>query len=476
MDLIERIEELEQISSVLEPERGFRDKYHAQVHDFATGFLDGIEETKAYSNAKGNEELVRITGQKIPLSEIIGIYRSEVAQKGINAASGGHLGYIPGGGIYMSSLGDYLADVTNEYAGMHFASPGAVNIEDAVIDWLKEIFCFPSNSVGNLTSGGSIANLIGLIAARDHLGIKADQIKKSVIYVSQQAHHSILKALRIIGLGEAILREVNLDERYRMDAEKLLHLIRTDEEEGLKPCIVISAAGSTDTGAVDPLKRLGEICQNHGLWFHVDAAYGGFFQLVDSRKSIFEGIEMADSLVVDPHKGLFVPYGTGAVLVKNKKAVMHSHHYSANYMQDALKEDDQINPADVSPELTKHFRGMRIWLPLQFYGIEPFKACLEEKLLLCKYFRKELKDLGFVIGPEPDLSVSYFSYPSPNGDDNAFNQKLLELIHEDGRVFLSSTELDGKFLIRMAILSFRTKKATIDKAIEMIKEALNKIL
>ncbi|MGB1217089.1 MAG: L-2,4-diaminobutyrate decarboxylase, partial [Saprospiraceae bacterium] len=135
-------------------------------------------------------------------------------------------------------------------------------------------------------------------------------------------------------------------------------------------------------------------------------------------------------------------------------------------------ENLPVNPADVSPELTKHFRGLRLWLPLQMYGIKPFIACLEEKILLTEYFRKRLLKIGFDLGPIPDLSVSYFWYPSEDIDQNEFNQKLLELIHKDGRVFLSSTNLNGKFVIRMAILSFRTKKKTIDKAMDMIEEAL----
>ena len=206
------------------------------------------------------------------------------------------------------------------------------------------------------------------------------------------------------------------------------------------------------------------------LWYHVDGAYGGFFILCDSKKEVFKGIEMADSLVIDPHKGLFLPYGLGAVLVKDKEAVFHSHHYTANYMQDA-HENGQINPADVSPELTKHFRGLRMWLPLNLHGIEPFVACLDEKLLLTQYFREELKRIGFMIGPKPDLSVSYFWYQS-GGDENAFNIKLMDNIHNDGTVFLSSTKINGKFVIRMAILSFRTKKVTIDKTIAMIERCL----
>ncbi len=476
MNLISKIEELEKVSASLEPDPVQRESFIKQVKEFADRFYGNLDDSRTYVKGEADLDKVRVSGQKLSFEEIINLYEDQVASIGINGASGGHLGYIPGGGLFMSSLGDFLADITNEYAGIQFASPGAANIEEAVLVWLKEIFGFPKDSVGNLTSGGSVANLIGLIAARDHHGILGSEIKNCVVYVSQQAHHSILKALRIIGLWGVHLREVSLDENYRMDAQNLAHLIRTDEGQGLRPCLVISAAGSTDTGAVDPLREISQICNSHGLWFHVDAAYGGFFTLVDSKKAILDGIEMADSLVVDPHKGLFIPYGSGAVLVKNRSAVIKSHHYTANYMQDAIKENDFDNPADVSPELTKHFRGMRIWLPLQFHGIKPFKACLEEKLLLTQYFREKLQDMGFIIGPEPDLSVSYFYYPFPNGNENEFNQKLMELIHLDGRVFLSSTILNERFLIRIAILSFRTKISTINKALEMISEALNKLL
>ena len=170
---------------------------------------------------------------------------------------------------------------------------------------------------------------------------------------------------------------------------------------------------------------------------------------------------------------MFLPYGIGAVLVKDKKSVYHSHHYSANYMQDAIS-DNQISPADVSPELTKHYRGLRMWIPLKLHGLEPFIACLNEKLLLTTYFRNRLAELDFCLGPEPDLTISYFWYPSKKIDENEFNKKLMEFIHIDGSVFLSSTILQNKFVIRMAIGSFRTKKTTIDSAITMIQKCLDK--
>ena len=391
--------------------------------------------------------------------------------KGIKPASGKHLGYVPGGGIYTAAIGDFLASVTNEYAGIYYASPGAVTMENELLNWMKSVFIFPKEAVGNLTSGGSIANLIALTAARDKYQIKNEKITKSVIYLSKQVHHCIHKALRIIGLEDVIIRFISLDEFSKINTIELADKIQEDTNKGLSPFMIIASAGTTDTGAIDPLEEMGEIAKANNLWYHIDGAYGGFFILSESKKHLFKGIEMADSLVIDPHKGLFLPYGLGAVLIKDKKAVFHSHHYTANYMQDATM-NMQINPSDVSPELTKHFRGLRLWLPLQIHGLEPFIASFNEKILLTTYFRLQLADLGFKLGPEPDLTISYFWYPSKGIDENKFNQKLMEFIHLNGDVFLSSTKIEDKFVIRMAILSIRTKKETIDKAIKMIKNCL----
>jgi glutamate/tyrosine decarboxylase-like PLP-dependent enzyme len=171
---------------------------------------------------------------------------------------------------------------------------------------------------------------------------------------------------------------------------------------------------------------------------------------------------------------LFLPYGIGAVLVKNREAVLESHHYLANYMQDATDNEFPINPADVSPELTKHFRALRMWLPMKIHGTRPFIAALEEKLLLTDYFRREIIKLGFSVGPQPDLSVTYFWYPLIE-KQNEFNQALVQAFHNEGDVFISSTKLNDHFVIRMAILSFRTHQSTIDKAIGMIEKCLRDV-
>lgn len=471
--ILEEITALQSSSSVLEPSESTRNKLLKQVTDLGNDFINTIASTPSYSNAQVSKNL-GFKKENQSIETILNLYKTEVAAKGINAASGGHFGYIPGGGIYSAALGDYLADVTNEYVGSKFASPGGVAIENACIDWMKSIFNFPSTAVGNLTSGGSIANLIALTAARDKRSIKGANIEKSVVYLSEQAHHCILKAFRIIGLDDIIIRKIALDEKSRIKTAALTAAIKQDASNGLIPSIVIASAGTTDTGAIDPLYEIGQICKSNDLWFHIDGAYGGFFILVEQIKERFKGMEMADSLVVDPHKGLFLPYGIGAVLVKDKEAVMQSHYYLANYMQDTIDESLINSPMDLSPELTKHFRGMRMWLPLQLHGAAPFRACLEEKLLLVQYFRNEIIKEGFMVGPKPDLSVSYFWFPKDKMQ-NEYNQQLLNLMMEDGEIFFSSTTIKKKFVIRVAILSFRTKIKEVDRAIRMIKKVKLKL-
>jgi len=473
--MIERIRELEAISRRLEPERGVRAHVRDAVMAYADDFLERLPGLKAYEISKEKAKDLRnspISEEPAGIEELVELFEGCVVEPGLNPASGGHLAYIPGGGIYYSSLGDYLAAVTNRYAGVRFAGPGAVEMENMLLDWMAGLVGYPEGSGGNLASGGSIANLIGIVTARDAHGLAARDFERAVVYLSGQAHHCIHKALRIAGLGECVLRYVPMDARYRMIPAALEDVIAEDRAAGLIPWLVIAAAGTTDVGAIDPLEAIGRIAKANGLWYHIDAAYGGFFALVDECRPKLAGMELSDSIVLDPHKGLFLPYGTGAVLVKDKRAMQRAHQYQASYMQDILAEEalEIGSPAELSPELSRHFRGLRLWLPLKLHGVAPFRACLEEKLLLTRYFYEEVQRLGFAVGPAPELSVATYRYVPDSGDANAFNQALVDEIHRDGRVFVSSTMLDGKFVLRLAVLVFRTHLETVDLLLEILEQ------
>ncbi len=471
--LLHQIKEKEAEGIALDINGPFRKELMEEVLTYTNGFLDTLQERKAYE-AKGYDRTVadddfNVEDAGTGMNKVLDFIGDRVDHTGLNPASGGHLGYIPGGGIPASALGDFLAAVTNRYAGNFYASPGAVRMENAMVHWTGKLVGYGKGFGGNLTSGGSIANLIAITTARTAKGVKGKDLERNVVYMTQQGHHSLAKGLNIACLGECITRKIALDSGYRMNVAALRKQVAEDVKQGLRPFLLIANGGSTDTGAVDPLEALADVAEEHGIWFHVDAAYGGFFLLTEAGRARLTGINRADSVVLDPHKGLFLPYGLGIVLVKKIDHLLKANSYEANYMQDAKEQELEHSPAELSPELSKHFRGLRMWLPLKLHGIAPFRACLEEKLLLARYFRYQAKSLGFEVGPEPDLSVVIFRYVPPQGDADAFNRALAHSIQQNGRVFISTTILDGVFVLRFAVLSFRTHKKETDVLLEQMK-------
>lgn len=483
--LPDKILQLELISRSLEPSFDLRKKWTDKSTTFADHFIDSLPKGKAFQlfgSQKEHFELDDDLNKPHDISEILEELQNHMITQGLNPASGGHLGYIPGGGIYAAVLGDYLAAVTNQYAGIFFGGPAAVKIENELIRWMCKIIGFPKGSHGNLASGGSIANLIAIVTAKEARQIKSAEIPNLCIYVTEQVHHCIHKAIRICGLGEAHTRFVPMKENFKMEISSLKKMVIEDKSKGLKPFLVVGSAGTTDTGAIDPLNDIADLAQEEHLWFHVDAAYGGFFILSDLEqangqplKEAFKGIERSDSVVIDPHKGLFLPYGLGAVLVKDTASLYKAHYYKAAYMQDTLSTQEELSPADLSPELTKHFRGLRLWLPLKLYGIQPFIACLEEKIWLCRYFYQEVARLGFETGPYPETSVCIYRYVPESGDANEFNQLIVNYVIKDGRVFVSSTTLHGIFWIRIAILNFRSHLDIVQTYLTVLKSALKEL-
>ena len=464
----------EKIVLQLEPSEEERLSILKKAIDYVNEYLNELPNYPGYGYGSFEKlSCMKIEEEGKPIDIILDVLKTEVDVIGISSASGRHLGFIPGGGLWTSSLADMVGDVSNKYSGIAFSGPGSVKIESQVIRWMTNIIGYPSYAYGNLTSGGSIANLIAVKAARDSHGINSTNVKNSVIYFGEQTHHSAHKALNITGLHEAVIRKISVTEKFRINTNELEQQIKKDKDAGLKPFLVIASAGTTDTGAIDPLNEIADICTEYNIWFHVDAAYGGFFILLDEMKDKLKGIERSDSIVLDPHKTLFLPFGSGAVLLRDKNLLLASNSSKASYLADTEGAED-INPADTGIELTRPNRGLRMWLPLQLHGVAPFKACLKEKLLLSNYFYAQISKLGFETGPQPDLTVSIFRYP--NDENNRINQRLIDAIHKDGRVFLSSTTIKGKLWLRCAVVSHRTHMEEINLALKMIDENIKKII
>ena len=475
-----RLEQLRAQMQPLEPSAEQRGAWRDQVVAHGDAFLARLPRQPVYCPPEdaGTGILTSpLAEDPVPLDQVLGLLRDHVESSGINLGMAGHMGFIPPSSLYTAALGDYLAAVINRYNGVFFAAPGAVRLERMLLHWMADFAGYPATAAGDLTSGGSIANLIGVVTAREAHDLRARDYERAVVYLSDQTHHAVTKALRIAGLKECIQRHIPLDDHYRMRPEALAAVIAEDKRAGRIPWLVVGSAGTTDTGAVDPLPALAAIAQRHELWLHVDGAYGAMFALCPGGQAVLRGMELSDSLVLDPHKGLFMPCGSGAVLVRSAAALMQAHAYHADYLQDEdVLAADEISPAALSPELTRPFRGLRLWLSLKLLGIAPFRAALEEKMLLARYFHEQIQQVdGFKVGPAPDLSIVTFRYRPRRGDANEFNQQLTSAIQRDGRIFLSSTMIDGLFTLRLAILSAPTHLDTIDLAIDLLRHKASEL-
>ncbi|MES1241556.1 MAG: aminotransferase class V-fold PLP-dependent enzyme [Acidobacteriota bacterium] len=442
--------------------------------DRIAAHVDSLPEQPA-SHTAGGARLARSLAEPLPergtpFPKLLDLVFDRAVPRSINTAGPGYLAYVPGGGLLHAAVADLISDSVNRYVGLFGAAPGLAQIERNVLDWFRGMVGLPEEAGGILTSGGSLSALTALITARRER--LPEDFLSGVVYVSDQAHHSLKKAALLAGFPAANVRMLPSDERFRLRAEILDKAVEEDRERGLTPFLVAASAGTTNTGAVDPLDEIADAARRHGLWMHVDGAYGGFFVLTDHGRQALRGIELADSIVLDPHKSLFLPYGTGALLVRDAEALRRTHSLAADYLP---ASHDGVDFCEISPELTRPFRGLRVWLPLKMHGVGPFREALEEKLALALQASEELKTIpGIEVLAEPQLSTLAFRLnPGKLSMDelNRLNRGLLKRINERRRVLLTGTLLRGEFVIRICVLSFRTHRDRMEMCLEDIREA-----
>lgn len=401
-------------------------------------------------------------------AKLLSLLLEDVIPLSINTAHPSYMGYIPGGGIFPSALAEFLAAATNRYVSVWAAAPAMARLEANVTDWFAQWLGYPTAARGILTSGGSMANFSAVVTARrSRLG---EDLRQGTMYISDQSHHSIEKAAILAGIPENNIRKIPTGTDCRAVPSDFDTAMRRDVQLGLKPFLLVANGGTTNSGAIDPLKELAGVSKEHGAWFHVDAAYGGFFVLTEPGRHRLEGIELSDSITLDPHKGLFLPYGTGSLVVREGDQLLRAHQLTGDYHRDLSTPEGEMNLTDYSLEQSRSFRGLSVWLPLKMFGTVAFRVALDEKLELATWLYEQLcSEPGFQCGSRPDLSVVTFAYMPESGNADDFNRRLLVAINETGRLFLSGTTIKGRYTIRVCILCFRTHRRHVEAAFELIR-------
>ena len=423
-------------------------------------------------NVEGATEFARTLVEPLPqqgqsYESLLRFLFDEAIPRSFTSAGPGYVAYVPGGGLFHAAVADLIADAVNRYVGVCAAAPALVQLETNVVRWFAEILGMPRGSGGVLTSGGSLANFTSIVTARKAL--LQDDFLRGTLYCSSHIHHSFQKAANLAGFPYANVRELPVDDRFRLRIDALEEAIARDRREGWTPFLVAGSAGTTATGAVDDLRALSRVARREQIWFHVDGAYGALFMLTARGREVLRGIEEADSVILDPHKTLFLPFGTGAVLVRDAQALRRAHSLHADYLPQMQQEDELVDFCEISPELSRDFRGLRVWLPLKLFGIGPFREQLDEKLDLITYAVEELRKIpGIEIVAEPQLTIAAFRIA---GDDGR-NRALLEAINARKRVMLTGATVDGRFVIRIAIVSHRTHRDRVDMMLDDIRAAL----
>ncbi|MCG8554747.1 MAG: pyridoxal-dependent decarboxylase [Proteobacteria bacterium] len=475
--------------SALEPDEATLRAWIQDVAEVALRQLRGLE-TRAATGIMGRaaQELAARLSEPIAeqphpggLPHLLSVVE-RAADAALVTPGPGYLAYVPGGGLVSAGLADWLAAWLNRYLGLSAASPALARLEADALRFLAGEFGWGAGARGVFTTGGSTANLCAVVTARHHVLGDTGDYRRALVYVSHQVHHSVAKSVRLAGVPARNVVSLPTDTRLRLQPRALRARLDADRAEGAQPFLVVSSAGSINTGAVDPFDEIGDIAASAGLWHHVDGAYGGAFVLCAEGRERLAGISRADSITFDPHKGMFFPYGTGCLLVREGEHLRRAHSLSAEYLRDFEADaagDHVPSPSDYGLELSRESRGLRVWLSLMLFGAQAFRDALTEKLELAEHFCERLAErieqgLAAEIVQRPQLTTVAFRLrrrPSETLDAyNARNAAWLSAINARGRVFLSSTRLpgpDGMLLtLRVCILSLRTHQERVDACLE----------
>jgi aromatic-L-amino-acid/L-tryptophan decarboxylase len=391
------------------------------------------------------------------------------------ASRGDHPGFfafVPFAATWPGALGDFVASACNVYAGSWMEAAGPTQLELQVLDWFRDWVGLPEGAGGTLVSGGSAANMTALACAREaRIGSMNDRV---VAYVSDQAHSSLARGARVLGFRPDQVRVIPVADDSRLDVAALERAIDADVRVGRLPFFLSANGGATNTGVVDPLPELADVCRERNLWFHVDAAYGGFAVLTERGRAVLDGIGRADSVTLDPHKWLYQPYECGCLLVRDRELLRRAFEMTPAYLHDAIPQPEEVNLADLGVQLTRASRALKVWLSLCTFGVRAFRETIDRCLDLAERARARIEESEQLeLAAHPWLSVVCFRRRFDGGeeDEDRCNAALVEALERSGLGLISSTRVAGRYVLRMCVLGHATQWEDVDRVLDFLERA-----
>jgi glutamate/tyrosine decarboxylase-like PLP-dependent enzyme len=451
-----------------------------QVADAVATHLASIRDQRVLTNGLPATTRQRINAppadEPVPFDDLLRELQTDVFRYAAREPHPGFMGYVPGCPTFPAVLGDWLATGYNFFAGVWTVAEGPNAVEHAVLEWFRQWTGMPEGSGGLLTNGGSGATLTAIIAARHAaVGDDATRLARLTLYASDQAHSAALRAAWIAGVPRANVRVLPTDDDYRLRASDVQQAIASDRAAGLIPLAVVVSAGTTNTGAGDPRDEIADVCAAEGTWLHADAAYGGFAALTERGARLLGGLGRCDSVALDPHKWLFVPFECGSLLVREPERLRAAFHVLPDYLRDVAAGQDAVNFADYGEQLTRQARGLKVWLGVKYFGLAAIRAEMDRAMDHAAYAEELVRaqPLLEVMSPS-QLGVLCFRVHPTGVDDgatlDALNERVNAAVVATGRYLISSTRLRGVFTLRICVLGFRTTADDVKGLVDTVVE------
>jgi aromatic-L-amino-acid decarboxylase len=396
--------------------------------------------------------------------------------------------YFNSSGSGPGILGELLSAAFNVNSMLWHSCPSATELEEVTLDWLRQMVRLPPEFWGVITDGGSSSTLYAIAAAREQLvnwrirelGLAGrPEMPRLRIYTSEYGHSSIDKAASALGLGLESVRRVAVDEAYRMQPPALAEAIREDRSAGILPFCVVVTVGTTSCTSIDPIAEVADICEREQLWLHVDGAHGGAAAILAEMKPLFDGWERADSIVINPHKWMFVPLDLSVLYTRKRDVLRRAFSLTPEYLR-TTQGDDATNYMDYGIPLGRRFRALKLWFVLRYFGVEGLAERIRKHIALARQFAEKVDAHSDFerLAPVPLSTVCFRAHPAGIDDDetlNALNEKLLQAINHSGQAFLSHTKLSGRYVLRLVISHLRTEETHVNQVWQLAQQALRTI-